>query len=161
MVWLHSLQGMAEHAATFHVDLAVFCYDGALDVGPGPEVVVHGAPWGLGVGAVVAGAVFPAHEARRRSDKLDVDKAVVVHCGLDRVRGAIFGELNGDAVGEEGVLLLVEAVVAQRIAGPQHGLLIIGVEDLAVELDGDAEPPRRSQSRCLLRRGCRLRYVVV
>lgn len=118
MMRLHSLQRVTEHAPTLHVELALLCDDGALDNGSWPEMVVHGAPRRLGVCAIIACAVLSAHEARRGPGELHVDHAVVVDGSLDCVERAVFRELNGNSVRVEGVLLLVEPVVAEGIASP-------------------------------------------
>lgn len=118
MVWLHALQRMAQHSSALHVDFALLCDEGALDTASRPKVVVHGAPRRLGVRAVVGGTIFAAHVARSRPGEGDVDQTVFVDGGLDGVGIAICSELNGDAVGEEGMLLLVEAVVGDGIAVP-------------------------------------------
>lgn len=115
---LHALYGMTEHAPTLDVDFALFCNDAALHVGSGPEVVVHGTPRGLHVCAVVGCAIRSALEAGCGPGEFDIHHAVFIHCRLDCVKRTIFGKLDGDAVGIERVLLLVEAVVAQGIGGP-------------------------------------------
>jgi hypothetical protein len=132
---LHSLYSVTEHASAIYVDLALLCDDAALDIGSGPEVVVHGTPRRLGVCAIIACAILSTHEARRSPGELDVDHVSLIHCRLDGVERAVFGELNGHAIGEEGVLLLVEAVVAERVGSPQAGLLVVLVEQAETELD--------------------------
>ena len=134
VVGLHSLQSVAEHSPAVNLDLTLLGDDRALDAAPGPEVVVHAAPWLLGVCAVVAGAGLSALEAGSGSGELDVDQAAVVDCCLDRVCRAVLVQLDGNAVGVEGVVSLIEAVVRQRITRPKEGLLVVGVEDFGVEL---------------------------
>lgn len=80
--------------------------------------MVHRAPRSFRICAIVACAILSTHESRRGPCKLYVDHAVLVYRRFDRVEGAIFRELNGDTVSEEGVLFLVEAVVAEGIASP-------------------------------------------
>lgn len=111
VVGLHSLESVAQHAAALDVNLTLLGDDGSLDAAARPEVVVHGAPRRLGVGAVVGCAVFSTHEAGSSPGELDVDHAVVVHRRLDGVCAAIFRELDRDAIGVEGMLVLVESVV--------------------------------------------------
>ena len=94
VVWLHSLDSMAQHAATLDVDLSLLGDDGTLNAASRPEVVVHEAPRRLRIGAVVGCAVLSAHEAGSSPGELDVDHAVVVHSRLDGVRVAIFGEFD-------------------------------------------------------------------
>jgi hypothetical protein len=139
VMWLHSLERVTQHAAALDVDLSLLGDDGSLDAASRPEVVVHGAPRCLGVGAVVGCTVLSTHEAGSSPGELDIDHTVVVHRRLDGVCAAIFRELDGDAVGVEGMLLLVESVVGDGITGPEEGLLIVRVEKLAVELHGHSQ----------------------
>jgi len=135
MMWLHSLQRVAEHAPAVDIDLAILCDDTAFHLGSGPEVVVHRTPRSLRVRAIVACAILSSHEARRCPRELDINHAVLVYRRFDCVVGAIFGELDGDAVGIEGVLFLVEAVVAEGVRSPKTGLRVVGVEEPAGKLD--------------------------
>ena len=139
MVRLHALQSMAQHTASVNLDLALLCDDGALDAAARPEVVVHVAPGLLGVGSIVAGAVLATLEAGGGAGELCVDETGVVDGSLDGVRLAILGKLDGDAVGVERVALVVEAVVVDGVTGPEHGLLVVGVEELGVELGRHTE----------------------
>lgn len=134
VVWLHSLQSMTEHAPAINLDLALLGDNRALDVAPGPEVVVHATPWLFGVCAVVACSIFSALEARSSSGELHIDQTAVVDCSLDGVCRTIFAELDGDAVGVERVVSFVEAVIRQWVARPKERLLVVGVEELGVEL---------------------------
>jgi len=118
MVWFHALQRMAQHSPTLHADFTLFCDEGAVDSASWPKVVMHGAPWGLRVCSVVGGAIFAGHVARGRPGEGNVDQTVVVDGSLDGVYIAISGELNGDAVGKEGMLVLVEAIVGDGVADP-------------------------------------------
>lgn len=118
MMGLHSLQSMAQHAAALDINLSLFGDDGALDAAARPEMMVHRAPRCLGVCAVVACSVLSTHEARRSPGELHIDEASFVNSSLECVGVAIFGELNGDAIREEGVLLLVEAVILEGVACP-------------------------------------------
>lgn len=106
-----------------------------------PECVSHGSPWGFGVCAVVACPILSSHEARAGFAELYIAHAVLVARGFNGVVGPVFGELQGDAVGEERVLFLVEAVVLQGIGRPDGGLRVAGVEDFAVELAGYSQTP--------------------
>lgn len=139
---LHALQGKAEEAPALAVNGSLLGDDGALNRTSRPEGVAHGAPGVLGVGAVVACAILSSHEARRRPRDLEVDQAALVAGSLDGVVCAIFGELQGNAVGEERILLLVEAEVRQGVGGPEGGLLVLRVEYLAVELARNVDAPR-------------------
>jgi hypothetical protein len=136
VVRLHSLQGMAQHAAALHVDLSLLGDDRALDAASRPEVVVHRPPWRLRVCAVVRCAVLSTHKARRSPGELAVDHAFLVHSRLDGVRVAVLRELDGHTVGIEGVLPLIESVVLDGVARPKRRLFVVGEEELAVELNG-------------------------
>jgi len=140
VVRLHSLQGVAEHASALDVDLSLLGDYRTLDAASRPEVVVHGTPWRLWVCAVVGRAVLSPHKAGGGPRELDVDHAVLVDGCLDLVRVAVGGKLDGDAVGIEGVLVLVETIVLDGVARPEEGLLVVWVEELAVELHRHAEP---------------------
>jgi hypothetical protein len=131
---LHSLQSVAEHSLAIDLNLALSGDNRALGLAPGPEVVVHAAPRLLRVCAVVAGSNLSTLETRCCPGKCDIDQTTIVNCCLDRVRGAVLVELDGDAVSVEGEMAFVEAVIRERIARPQEGLLVVGVEDLGVEL---------------------------
>lgn len=144
---LHSLKSMAQHTAALDVDWALFGVNGALDAASGPEVVVHRPPWLLGVGTVIGGAILSTHKSRRGPGELYIYHAVLSDGRLDGVLGAILGELNGDAIGEEGVLLLVEAVVVDGVACPEEGLLVVREEELAVELHSHTEATMQSKHR--------------
>lgn len=111
VVWLHSLESVAQHASALDINFSLLGDDGTLDAASWPEVVVHGAPGRLGVGAVVGCAILSTHEAGSSPGELDVDHAVVVHSCLDGVRVAVFRKLDRDAIGVEGMLFLVEAVI--------------------------------------------------
>lgn len=145
MVWLHSLQGHAEHASALEINLSIHCDDSALHIRPRPEGVAHRTPRRLRIRAKVACPVRSAHESRCRPYELHIHHAILVDGGFDGVGRAIFGQLHRDAVRVEGVLLLVEAVVLERVAGPEEGLLVVRVEDLAVELGGDAQAAGRNE----------------
>lgn len=155
VVGLHSLESMAQHATALDVDRALFGVNGALDAASRPEVVVHRPPWFLGVGTVIGGAILSAHKSRRGPGELYIYHAVLSDGRLDGVLGAILGELNGDAIGEERVLLLVETVVVDGVARPEEGLLVVGEEELAVELDGytEATMQRKHRSEAGVQRG--------
>lgn len=118
MMRLHSLKGVAEHAPALHADLAFLGDDGAFHIGSGPKVVVHGAPRCLWISTIVGSTILSTHKTRRSSSELDIDQAVVVDCCLDGVECAILRELDGNAVSEEGLLLLVEAVVTEGVGCP-------------------------------------------
>lgn len=135
MMWLHSLQRMAEHAPPVDIDLAILCDDTALHLGSGPEVVVHRTPRSLRVCAIVACAVLSSHEAGCGPRELDIDHAVLVYRRFDCVVRAIFRELDGDAVSIERVLFLVEAIVAEGVRSPEAGLRVVGIEEPAGKLD--------------------------
>lgn len=131
---LHSLQGVAEHSSAIDLDFAFPGDNRAINGAPRPEVVVHAAPRLLGICAIVAGTVPSTLEAWRSSGELDVDQTAVVDGSLDCVRRAILAQLDGDAIGVEGVVPLIEAVIRQRIARPKERLLVVGVEELRIEL---------------------------
>src|SRR4051812_34146435 len=121
VVRLHSLQGVTQHASALDVDLSLLGDDGTLDAASRPEVMVHGTPWRLWVCAVVGCAVLATHEARRGSRELYVDHAVLVDGCLDLIRVAVCRKLNGDAIGVEGVLVLIESIVVDGVARPEEG----------------------------------------
>jgi hypothetical protein len=134
MVGLHSLQSVAEHSLAIDLDLAFPGDDRPLGLAPGPEVVVHAAPRLLGVRAVVARSSLSSLETRCCPGECDIDQTAVVDCCLDCVRGAVLVQLDGHAISVEGEVAFVEAVIRERIARPQEGLLVAGIEDLGVEL---------------------------
>ena len=113
--------------------------DPALDIGAGPECVPHGSPRSLRVGSIIGRAIRSAHEARSRSLELDVYVGLLVARRLDMVGRAIVGELDGEAVGEEGELIVVEAVVLKGVAGPDDRLLVVGIPQLNIELCSDTQ----------------------
>jgi hypothetical protein len=164
MMWFHALQSKAEEASAFAVEFALLCDDGAFNLASRPEGMSNGPPGGFGVCSVIAGPVLPSHKAGRRPGKLEIDKAVLVGHGLDGVEGPILGELERDTIGEEGILLFVEAVVFERVRRPYGGLLVVRVEYFTVELAGN---PYTSKSDEYLASGsngggaCLLRYIAV
>ena len=139
MVRLHALQSHAEHTATCEVDRFPMGDDSALNLCAGPECVPHRSPRSLRIGAIFGCAIRSAHEARSRSLELDVYVGLLVTCRLDVVGRAIFRELDGEAVGEEGELVIVKAVVLKRIARPDNRLLVVGIPELDVELCSDTQ----------------------
>ena len=134
VVGLHSLQSMAEHSPAVNLDLTLLGNDRALNAAPGPKVVVHATPWLLGVCAIVTGSILSALKARSSPSELDIDQTAVVDCSLDRVCRSVLVQLDGDAVGVERVVSLIEAMIRQRVTGPEKGLLVVGVEELGIEL---------------------------
>lgn len=131
---LHSLQSMAEHSPAVDLDLAFFGDERTFNAAPRPEVVVHATPRLVGVCAVVARSILPTLKARSGPSELHVDQTAVVDCSLDCVCRSIVVELDGHAVGVKGVVSLVETVVRQWVARPEERLLVVGVEELGVEL---------------------------
>lgn len=55
------------------------------------------------------------------------------------VGSAILGEFDGETVGEERELVVVEAIVFERIASPDRRLVVIGIPDLDIELGSDTQ----------------------
>lgn len=135
---LHPLQSMNKDSSAFAVDFSVFGNNGTLKLTSRPEFVDHRSPRSLGVCSEVGRAILSSHKARGVPCELEIDQAVLVACRLDGIEGAILRELEGYAICEERVLLLVEAVVFKRVGGPKVGFLVVGVEHLAVELAGNS-----------------------
>lgn len=125
---------MAEHSLAINLDLAFPSDNGAFRSAPRPEVVMHATPWLLGVCTVVAGSSLSPLEARRCPGECDIDQTAVIDCCLDSVYRAVLVQLDGDAISVEGEMALVKAVVRERVTRPQEGLLVVGVENLGVEL---------------------------
>lgn len=139
-MWLHALESVHEEASAGEIKLASLGQDAAFDLAPGPERVSHRAPRVGGVGTEVACAILANDETGGGLGELQGHNALLVGRGLDGVRGAIGGELDGAVVGVEAVLGLVEAVVAQRVRRPQvRRLTAVLVKDLAVKLARGAD----------------------
>lgn len=134
VVGLHSLQSMTEHAPAINLDLAILGDDRALDAAPGPEVVVHATPWLLGVCTIIARPGLSSLETRSGPGELHVNQTAVVDRSLDCVCGAILVQLDGNTISMEGEVSLIESVVGQGVARPEEGLLVVGKEELGVEL---------------------------
>lgn len=125
---------MAEHSPAINLDLAVLGDERAFHAAPGPKVVVHATPGLLGVCAIVARSGLSALEARGSPGELDIDKAAVVHRSLHCVCRSILVQLDGDTISVEGEMSLIEAVVRERVTRPEEGLLVVGIEELCIEL---------------------------
>ena len=130
----HALQSMTEHSPTVNLYLTFPGDDGALDAAPRPKVVVHAAPGFFGVCAIIAGSCLSTLEARGSPGEFDIDQTAVVDCSLDCVRRTVLTQLYGNTICVERVMALIEAVIRQRVTGPQERLLVIGIEELGVEL---------------------------
>lgn len=141
MVWLHALQSSDEYSAAGEVVRLLLGGKGALDGTAGPETVVHGSPGVLGIGAKVRGTVLAGNEARRLAGNFDVDNAVSVDGGLDVVGVAFLVQGESQVISAEGVHLLVEHAVGERIGVPDMGLVALEVEDLSVEVRGGVDTP--------------------
>ena len=162
MVWLHALQSHTEHAAALEIDLLALADAPAFYIGSGPEGVSHGTPRSLCVGTIVGRAICSTHEARGGPFKLDVYVRLLVARRFDVVGSAVFGELDGKTVSEEGELAVVEAIVLERVARPDRWLVVIGIPDLDVELGSDAQAAgRRSVYVVILSGTLVLRNVVI
>ena len=131
---LHALQSVTEHSPAVNLCLTFSGNDRALDTAPRPKVVVHAAPGFLGVCAIIASSRLSTLEARSSPSELDVDQTAVVDCSLNCIRRAVLIQLYGNTICVERVMALVEAVVRQRITRPEERLLVVGVEELGVEL---------------------------
>lgn len=97
-------------------------------------MVVHATPGFLRICAVVTRSGLSALEAGSRSGELHIDQTAVVDSSLDCVSRGVLTQLNRDAICVEGVVSLIETVVGQSITRPEEGLLVVGVEELGVEL---------------------------
>lgn len=131
---LHALEGMDEEAATTDIDGTLLGDDAALDVASRPEGVSHFAPWSARVCAKGADTVLADDEAWSGSRELDVDNAAGVGAGLDVVALSVLGQGNAASLGMEAIFVLVEAIVRQRVRRPQIRCVMVGVENLGVEL---------------------------
>lgn len=103
--------------------------------------MVHGTPRVLGVGAKVRGTVLASNKAWGLAGDLDVDNAVRVDGGLDVVGVTFFVQGEGQVISAEGVHLLIEHAVGERIGVPDMGLIALEVEDLRVEMRGGVDTP--------------------
>lgn len=83
--------------------------------------------------------------AGRGPRDLHVDDAGLVDQALDRVRGAVLGQLHGAALGVERVPVLAELGVFEHRRGPQVGLGGVAGEDLGGKLAGDVDAAARGR----------------
>ncbi len=102
MVRLHALQRMHERAVSLEVQLLGLGDDGALYAISRPEGMSHRTPRILHVSAEQGRAVLARLEARRHPCDDQIDNAVLVRGGLDRILGAIVRQRHGEIIGVEG-----------------------------------------------------------
>lgn len=98
--------------------------------------MAHGAPGVLGIRAKGRGAVLANHQARCCPSKSEVDQAVFIDGGLDRICRAVLVQSQGQVVRADRVHFLIEEVVVQGIRMPNVRGVGIGREDLGIERDG-------------------------
>lgn len=134
VVWFHALQRMHEERSPLEIDIAVFRDDNALGGTSRPECMSQRSPWILRVCTKVALPILADLKPRGSSRYRKVDYASIVRCRLDRVRGSVFAQCYGTAVCIKGKLLIVEAMVTERIRGPEIRGFAVRIEDLGVEL---------------------------
>jgi hypothetical protein len=156
VVGFHALEGVDKETSALDVERTRRSDDVTLDLAAGPEGVSHCAPWLLGVGTEVGGAVVANDKTGSSLSELEVDDALLVGVGSDVVFVALLVELGGAALCAEVELALVEAVVLKSVRGPQVGCLGVGVEDLCVELRCDFDAAATCQMMQRLDSGCRL-----
>ena len=137
VVGFHALERVDEDTAAFgEVVRLVWGDDTARKEAAGPEAVAHLAP-GVGrVCAVSRGTIGADLEAWSVAFENQVNQGGLVARGFDGVFVAGLVQGDGDAIGIKGYLLLVEAVVLQRIREPQMivACLAFVVPDLDIEL---------------------------
>lgn len=136
---LHALQRMDELSTALEVHGSLLRQQGALNLTPRPEQVLHPAPRILGIGAKVASTVLARSKARRGLCESDVDDTALVHAALDVVRLAVLGDLHGALLGAELVLVIREGEVVEVIRSPELGGIGLRINDLCVELRGGAD----------------------
>ena len=136
---LHALQRMNELSTALEVHRSLLRQQGALNLTPRPEQVLHPAPRVLRISAKVASAVLARSKARRGLCESDVDDTALVHTALDVVRLAVLRNLHGALLGAELVLVVGEGEVVEVVGGPELGGIGLGVDDLGVELGGGAD----------------------
>lgn len=143
MVWLHALKRMDEHAPTREVKGLFLGFDGPLHGTPGPECMVHRAPWVLGVGAKIRGSIFTDHQTRRRPGEGQLHQTIVVDGGFDGVRIGFFVEGNAQVIRAEGKHALIEHEILQGIGMPVVGTVAFEIVDLRIELSSGMNAPIR------------------
>lgn len=143
MMWLHSLACHNVESLSRKVELVASCGDGSLNLGSWPENVSHGSPWVVVVGTKQAQSVLSNLESRAGLANLEVDNSVVSSLGHDLVGFFVFGKLNGEVIGVEGELFIVESLVEKLGGRPVSSS--IWVEDFDDKLGVDLDLPVRSR----------------
>lgn len=98
-------------------------------------------PRGFRIGTVVRATVLSNLEAGANAGNFDINEGIGIHDGLDGEGSVIFGEGDGNIVGVEGTLLLVEFRVGEGLGGPEVGS--VWVEYFYVELRSNMEVSKR------------------
>lgn len=138
MVWFHPLQCHTEHSPSLEINFTILCDNPAFDIRSGPKCVTHRTPRVLRVGSEVGHTILPSHKTWRSAHKLYVDHAVLIARRFNRIIRTIVRQLHRNAIGVERVSIIVEAVVLERIGGPECWLLVVWVPNFAAKLSGDA-----------------------
>ena len=125
---------MHEEPSALEVNLSSLRDHVATDMTSGPEGVAHRSPGLPGICAKVGLPVLASLKSGGSFRDVEVDHAVLIHNGLDRVCVSSVVQRDSTAVSMERKLLRVEPVAIQRIGAPEIGSLAIGVEDFRVEL---------------------------
>lgn len=134
VVRLHALQRVDEQGLALEVNRSFLGHDATLGLAPWPESMAHASPRVVEICSEKRLAVLSAHEARGRLLDGQVDNGIRIGHRLDGIGRAVSRQLNSAVLSVEVALVLAEFDILELGRAPQEVLLLVGVEDLGVEL---------------------------
>lgn len=130
----HPLQTVNEDSSSCEVDMSCLGDNAPFNFTPWPEGMSHHTPRSIQVGAEQSFPVLTDEESWSSLTDSKIDNAFFVDSRLDCIRFGIVAESDGTAIGVEGKLVVVKAIVIQCIRRPKMRSNAIRIEYLGIEL---------------------------